>query len=123
MAQGEGRHRQGAHPRRTEREGLRCFPRLGRPGLYDSTLRILEAIAAEGVEPFEYEAIPGISSIQLLAARHKIPSNAIGEPVLLTTGRKIAEAFPHGHDSVVVLQRELALLPLQLDNILYLDFE
>jgi len=47
--------------------------------------------------------IPGISSIQLLAARHKIPLNAIGEPVLLTTGRKLAEAFPHGHDSIVVL--------------------
>ena len=75
----------------------------GDPAFYDSTLRILEAIAAESVERFEYEVIPGISSIQLLAARHKIPLNAIGEPVLLTTGRKLAEAFPHGHDSIVVL--------------------
>ena len=84
-------------------EGCGAFLVWGDPAFYDSTLRILEAIAAEGAEPFEYEVIPGISSIQLLAARHRIPLNAIGEPVLLTTGRKIAEAFPQEHDSVVVL--------------------
>ena len=47
--------------------------------------------------------IPGISSIQLLAARHKIPLNSIGEPILLTTGRKIAEEYPSHFDSIVVL--------------------
>ncbi|HEY8247021.1 MAG TPA: precorrin-6A synthase (deacetylating) [Hyphomicrobium sp.] len=84
-------------------EGCGAFLVWGDPAFYDSTLRILEAIATEGAEPFEYEVIPGISSIQLLAARHRIPLNAIGEPVLLTTGRKIAEAFPQEQDSVVVL--------------------
>lgn len=74
----------------------------GDPAFYDSTLRILERMSAAG-DAFEYDVIPGISSIQLLAARHRIPLNAIGEPVLLTTGRKLAKAFPEGADSVVVL--------------------
>ena len=46
---------------------------------------------------------PGITAVQALAARHKIPLNRIAEPVLLTTGRKLAEGFPPGIDSVVVL--------------------
>jgi precorrin-6A synthase len=83
--------------------GSGAFLVWGDPAFYDSTLRILDALTAEGGEAFEYEVIPGISSIQLLAARHRIPLNAIGEPVLLTTGRKLAEAYPEGADSVVVL--------------------
>ena len=47
--------------------------------------------------------IPGITAVQALAARHRIPLNRIAEPVLLTTGRKLAEGFPPGIDSVVVL--------------------
>ena len=51
----------------------------------------------------DYEVIPGISAVQALAARHKIPLNRIAEPVQLTTGRKLAEGLPPGIDSVVVL--------------------
>ncbi len=75
----------------------------GDPAFYDSTLRILETVAGDAAVAFDYEVIPGISSIQLLAARHKIPLNSIGEPILLTTGRRIAEEYPANFDSIVVL--------------------
>jgi len=47
--------------------------------------------------------IPGISSVQVLAAKHRIALNQIGESVLLTTGRKLADGFPAEFGSVVVL--------------------
>lgn len=75
----------------------------GDPTLYDSTLRIIEAIHAKARVAFEYEVIPGVSSVQALAAAHRIPLNGIGESVLITTGRKLAEGFPSNADSVVVL--------------------
>jgi len=76
----------------------------GDPSLYDSTLRILDQVAADGRTLFTCEVIPGISSIQVLAARHRIPLNAIGEPVLITTGRKLAEGgFGAVEDRVVML--------------------
>jgi precorrin-6A synthase len=75
----------------------------GDPALYDSTLRIVETIQAKGNFAFEYEVIPGISSVQALAARHRIALNRIGESVHITTGRKLAEGFPSNADSVVVL--------------------
>ncbi len=74
----------------------------GDPMLYDSTLRILERFDAE------VEVIPGITAIQVLAARHKIAINRIGEPVLVTTGRKAMEGLPEGVDSVVMLDGDQA---------------
>ncbi len=41
--------------------------------------------------------------MQVLAARHRIALNQIGESVLLTTGRKLAAGFPRDVGSVVVL--------------------
>jgi precorrin-6A synthase len=75
----------------------------GDPMLYDSTIRNIEAIASAGRHDIAYEVVPGITAVQALAARHKIPLNRIAEPVLLTTGRKLAEGFPPGIDSVIVL--------------------
>jgi precorrin-6A synthase len=83
--------------------GCGAFLVWGDPSLYDSTLRILHQVAADSSIQFDYDVIPGISSIQALAARHRIALNAIGEPVLITTGRKLAEGFPDDADSVVVL--------------------
>lgn len=65
-----------------------AFLLWGEPGLYDSTLRILEQV--EGQE-FCLEVIPGISSVQALAARHRVPLNRIGEPVQILPGRRLAE--------------------------------
>jgi precorrin-6A synthase len=75
----------------------------GDPSLYDSTLRIIERIVARGAVAFDVEVIPGISSVQALAARHRIILNRIGQPVHITTGRKLAEGWPGGVDDVVVM--------------------
>lgn len=75
----------------------------GDPMLYDSTIRNIDALIATGRHAIAYEVIPGITAVQALAARHKIPLNRIAESVLLTTGRKLSEGFPEGVDSAVVL--------------------
>jgi precorrin-6A synthase len=75
----------------------------GDPSLYDSTIRILNAILASGRLDFEYDVIPGITSVQALTARHKIPLNRIGKPVAITTGRRLATGFPADTDSVAVM--------------------
>jgi precorrin-6A synthase len=73
----------------------------GDPMLYDSTIRNVEAIARR--QQIDYDVIPGITAVQALAARHRIPLNRIAEPVALTTGRRLAEGFPRDIDSVAVL--------------------
>jgi len=75
----------------------------GDPSLYDSTLRIIERIIARGIVTFEYDVIPGISSIQALAARHRIILNRIGKSIHITTGREIAEGLPNNVDDVIVM--------------------
>jgi precorrin-6A synthase len=75
----------------------------GDPAIYDSTIRILETILKGGALAFDYEVIPGISSVQALAARHKVPLNRIGEAIEITTGRKLAEGLPDRAASVVVM--------------------
>ncbi|MDD2055329.1 precorrin-6A synthase (deacetylating) [Pseudomonas putida] len=69
-----------------------AFLLWGDPGLYDSTLRILQRVVDNGCEQFDYEVIPGISSVQSLAARHRVPLNRIGEPIRITTGRRLEVA-------------------------------
>lgn len=75
----------------------------GDPSLFDSTIRILDAIQARGCLHFDYDVIPGITSVQALTARHRIPLNRIGRPVGITTGRRLAAGFPRDADSVVVM--------------------
>ena len=90
----------------TEMQDGECgaFLVWGDPALYDSTIRIVETIAASGRHAFGYEVIPGISSVQALAAKHRIPLNRIGQSVEITTGRKIADGFTN--DVVVMLDGE-----------------
>ena len=61
----------------------------GDPALYDSTIRILQAILVSGRCAFEFEVIPGITSVQALAAQHKVPLNSIGRSIEITTGRRL----------------------------------
>jgi precorrin-6A synthase len=75
----------------------------GDPSLYDSTIRILDALIAEGRHDIDYEVIPGITSVQALTARHKTTLNRIGKPVEITTGRNLARGWPDNADSVVVM--------------------
>lgn len=75
----------------------------GDPALYDSTIRILQAILADGRCSFEFEVIPGITSVQALAAQHKVPLNSIGRSVEITTGRRLAAGLVSDADSLVVM--------------------
>jgi precorrin-6A synthase len=67
--------------------GVGAFLAWGDPALYDSTLRILDAVAAR--VDIDYDVIPGITAIQALTARHRVPLNDVGQPVLVTTGRQL----------------------------------
>jgi len=75
----------------------------GDPSLYDSTIRILEMLADNGDVLFTFEVIPGVSSLHTLTARHGIALNTIGDPVLITTGRKLAERMPEDVETIVVM--------------------
>jgi precorrin-6A synthase len=89
----------------------------GDPALYDSTLRILDAVASAGIVAFDTLVIPGISAAQALAAAHRIPLNRIGEPVHLTTGRKLRESMRLAADSVVFLDSGEALATVPADGL------
>lgn len=75
----------------------------GDPSLYDSHLRIVERILARGVVTFSYDVVPGVSSVQLLAARHRIVLHRVGEPVTITTGRRLLASVEAGADNLVVM--------------------
>lgn len=75
----------------------------GDPSLYDSTLRLLELMSSRARVRFEYDVIPGISSPQVLAARHKIPLNRIAGAVQITTGRRLLQGLPSEAEDVVVM--------------------
>lgn len=77
-----------------------AFLLWGEPGLYDSTLRILDLVREQGLA-LALEVIPGISSVQALAARHQVPLNRIGEPLTVLPGRRLAEQARI--DNVVVM--------------------
>lgn len=84
-------------------DGCGAFLVWGDPSLYDSTLRIIDRILARGRIAFDHAVIPGISSVQALAASHRIALNRIGEPVRITTGRGIAGGLPAGPETTVVM--------------------
>ena len=80
----------------------------GDPAIYDSTIRVVQSITTLGVD-LELTVIPGISSIQLLAARHKIILNRVGRPIHVTTGRRLLDEYsPALGDVVVMLDGDLA---------------
>jgi precorrin-6A synthase len=88
-------------------DGVGAFLAWGDPSLYDSTLRILDEVARH-VE-FEYDVIPGITAVQALTARHRIPLNDVGEPVLITTGRQLRNTGLAG-SAVVMLDGDCSFL-------------
>ena len=75
----------------------------GDPALYDSTIRLVERLKNRGALDFDYQVIPAISSVQALAAAHRIVLNRVGEPVHITTGRRVRDGLPAGLDNVVVM--------------------
>ncbi len=97
---------------------LGAFLVWGDPALYDSTLAVIEQILARGAVELDYDVIPGISSVQALAARHRVPLNRVGGPVHITTGRRLAAGFPdHSDDVVVMLDADCAFSDLAPDDI------
>lgn len=75
----------------------------GDPGLYDGTLRILEAVRARREIDFELTVVPGISAVQSLTARHRTTLNQVGGSVLITTGRELLDTWTDRIDDAVVM--------------------
>ncbi|MBB1031756.1 precorrin-6A synthase (deacetylating) [Dietzia sp. SLG310A2-38A2] len=94
-----------------DRPGDVAVPVWGDPAFYDSTLRIVDRILARGRLDFHVEVVPGISALQVLAARHRLVLHEIGGTVTVTTGRRLAEVVAGGADNVVVMLN--ADLPLE----------
>ena len=84
-------------------DGTGAFLVWGDPSVYDSMLRIIDRLLARGTVAFEHTVIAGVTSVQALAAAHRIPLNRIGEPIHITPARRIAGGMPEGLDSVVVM--------------------
>jgi precorrin-6A synthase len=80
-----------------------AFLAWGDPAFYDSTVHVLGEVLARGAVTFEMQVIPGISSVQALAAGHKTSLTRTGRPVHITTGRLLARGFPANADDVVVM--------------------
>jgi len=86
-----------------ERDGDVGFLVWGDPAFYDSTIRIVEKVLARGNVDAEWDVVPGISSLQMLAARHRIVLHDIGQPILVTTGRRLREALDAGAENILVM--------------------
>jgi precorrin-6A synthase len=93
----------------------------GDPALYDSTLHVLRDVLARGTVSFELRVIPGISSVQALAAQHQVSLTRTGRPLHITTGRRLAaEGFPaHSDDVVVMLDARTAFSVADADDQIY----
>jgi precorrin-6A synthase len=100
-----------------ERPGDVAFLVWGDPAFYDSTLRIADRLLERGNVAFSLDVVPGISSPQLLAARHRIVLHDVGLPIVVTTGRRLQPAIDAGHDNIVVmLDGRLACLDLPAEE-------
>jgi precorrin-6A synthase len=86
-----------------EEDGHGAILAWGDPTLYDNTIAMLNTVLARGNVEFEFEVVPGVSSVATLTARHRTSLNQIGRPVQITTGRRLARGFPAGVDDVVVM--------------------
>ena len=97
-------------------DGVVGFLVWGDPAFYDSTIRIVESVAAAGVD-LSLTVLPGISSVQLLAARHRLVLNGVGRSIHLTTGRRLVEEYrPELGDVVVMLDGFLTCARLLDDH-------
>nr|WP_221200097.1 precorrin-6A synthase (deacetylating) [Nocardioides soli] len=93
------------------RAGEAGFLVWGDPAFYDSTIRILQSLQERGRLDLVLDVIPGISSIQLLAARHRIVLHEVGHALHVTSGRRLQEAVEQGQDNVVVMLNRVIELP------------
>jgi precorrin-6A synthase len=76
----------------------------GDPSLYDQTVSLVADLAASAPDRLELEIVPGITAVQVLTAKHRIPLNRIGESIAITTGRDAEHCDPATvHNTVVML--------------------
>lgn len=77
----------------------------GDPGLYESTLAIVDDVVASAPgDPIARRVIPGVSSVHALTARHGIPLNRQGRAVQISPARLLAGGgMPEGVDDLVVM--------------------
>lgn len=92
-----------------EHEGDAGFLVWGDPAFYDSTIRVIDSLSAR--MDVEVDVIPGISSVQLLAARHRIVLHDVGRPLHITTARAVGEAVAAGQHNLVVMLNRVVELP------------
>jgi precorrin-6A synthase len=93
-------------------EASGAFLVWGDPSLYDSTIRIIERVRTSCAD-FDFSVIPGVTSIQALAASHRIPINLVGKPIEITTGRRLAGEGLKAESTVVMLDGEQAFAKLE----------
>ncbi|GED96947.1 precorrin-6A synthase [deacetylating] [Gordonia crocea] len=62
----------------------------GDPSLYDSTLRVVDGLAGLPGWTVDLVVVPGVTSASALTAAHRITANRVGEPIHITTGRRLA---------------------------------
>jgi precorrin-6A synthase len=74
----------------------------GDPALYDGTIGILDDIHADGLA-VDVEIVPGISAVQALCARHRIPLNRVGETITVTTARHVLAGDADDLTSFIVM--------------------
>ncbi|MFC9996150.1 precorrin-6A synthase (deacetylating) [Nocardia sp. NPDC127526] len=99
-------------------EGVGGILVWGDPSLYDSTLRMVERVLDRGRLTFDYEVIPGITSAQSLAAAHRMVLHEIGEPVHITTGRRIREdGVAAGQSTLVMLDGDCSFTQVPGDDL------
>ncbi|AYF73041.1 precorrin-6A synthase (deacetylating) [Nocardia yunnanensis] len=101
-----------------ETDGVGGILVWGDPSLYDSTLRIVERVLRRARIHFDYEVIPGITSVQALAAAHRMVLHEIGEPLHITTGRKLRDdGLAAGQSTLVMLDADCSFTHIPGDDI------
>lgn len=87
----------------------------GDPSLYDGSIAVIHNMLARGSLALDFQVIPGISSVQSLAARHRITVTQTGGQVHLAPGRKLAARLADqgnpielADDIVVMLDTDLS---------------
>ncbi len=79
------------------RGGTCAFLVWGDPSLYDGTIRIVRELGVD------FDVLPGISAPQVLAARHRVVLHEVGQPVHVTTARRLRADVAAGQRNVVVM--------------------
>lgn len=79
------------------RGGVCAFLVWGDPSLYDGTIRIVRELGVD------FDVLPGISAPQVLSARHGVVLHEVGQPVHVTTARRLRADVAAGQRNVVVM--------------------